>query len=105
MDTQNAIAQLTSLVGQRMNECDALKVALDVLVNGYQSDKAIIDAAILVAQTAADQKVSDIQASADKQVADAKAAADAEISAFQAKITAVLSPAVDSSVNYSETTV
>ena len=62
MSTQEAVTQLTSLVGQRMNECDALKMALDLLTTGYQSDQVAIAAATTAAQVAADQKVADFKA-------------------------------------------
>ena len=62
MDTQTQIAQLTSMVGQKQNEIEALSAAIAVLTAGFQSDKAAIDAATSAAAVAADQKVADFKA-------------------------------------------
>lgn len=44
MDNKTAIAQLTSMVGQRQNDIDALNAALTVLETGFQSDTDFIAA-------------------------------------------------------------
>ncbi len=53
MDTQTAISELESIIGQRQNEIDALNTLLTLVKNGYQTDQATITAAVAAAKDAA----------------------------------------------------
>lgn len=57
MTHQESITQLTSLIGQKKNEADALQAALDLLTMGFQSDQATIDAAVQAANTNAEAQI------------------------------------------------
>lgn len=53
MTNQEAITQITSMIGQAQNQVDALTIALGLLQTGYQSDKVAINTAIAAGITAA----------------------------------------------------
>lgn len=58
MDNKDAIAQLTSLIGQKQNEMDALTAAKSILESGYQADQTANQAAIDTAVQEVKDKIS-----------------------------------------------